>query len=149
VGIRLLGALVLAFSLAPQALRATGTGPAVYLFWSAGSSYSTSARAFLHRLQAAQPDLRLREFEVDASLANAALLGQVYARVGLSGVTAVPLIVIGHHLIVGYIDEEHTGRHIVETIAECRKAGCRDPMRALIDGTGTFDGVSLHNLPAP
>jgi hypothetical protein len=95
------------------------------------------------------PDFRFREFEVDASLPNAALLGRVYARVGLTGVTAVPLIVVGHHLIIGYIDDEHTGREIVETIAECRKVACRDPLRAIIDGAGTFDGVSLHSMRPP
>ncbi len=135
--------------IAPRGLRATELGPPVYLFWSASSSYSTNARAFLHRLKSTVPDFRLREFEVDGSLPNAALLGQVYARVGLAGVTAVPLIVVGHHLIIGYIDDEHTGSDIVETIAECRKVACRDPLRAIIDGAGTFDGVSLHTIPAP
>jgi hypothetical protein len=147
--ILLLLTFALPASIAPRDLLATEAGPPVYLFWSASSSYSINARAFLHRLEVTEPDLRLHEFEVDASLPNAALLGQVYARVGLAGVTAVPLIVIGHHLIVGYIDDEHTGRHIVETIAECRKVTCRDPLRAIIDGAGTFDGVSLHGMPRP
>ena len=140
---------VLLISIAPLTLRAAAPELTIYLFWSASSSYSTSARAFLYGLKVEQPDLQLKEFEVDASLANAALLGQVYARAGLSGITAVPLIVIGQHLIVGYIDDEHSGRHVAEIIAECRKARCPDSMRSIIDGAGTFDGVSLHYLSTP
>jgi hypothetical protein len=52
-----------------------------------------------------------------------------HARVGLAGVTAVPPIVVVHHLIVGYIDDEHTGRDIVETIAGCRKVDAATPAR--------------------
>lgn len=143
----LLGAFILALSILPLPSHAAEAEPAVYLFWSANSPYSIRARGFLQRLKADEPSLRLREFEVDGSLSNAVLLGQIYENIGLPGVAAVPLVVIGHHLIIGYIDDEHTGQEIVETIAECRKAGCRDPIRGLIDAMGAFDGVSLHPSP--
>jgi hypothetical protein len=143
----LLGAFILAISILPLPSHAAEVEPAVYLFWSASSPYSIRARGFLQRLKADEPGLRVREFEVDESLSNAVLLGQIYENIGLPGVAAVPLVVIGHHLIIGYIDDEHTGQEIVETIAECRKAACRDPIRGLIDGMGVFDGVSLHPLP--
>ncbi|MET0652148.1 MAG: hypothetical protein ABWY63_06495 [Hyphomicrobiaceae bacterium] len=139
---RLLVALLVWSMLAVPATRAQGTEPNVYFFWSASCSYSKMARAFLLDAQQKDANLTVREFEVDQSLSNTLLLGRLYEMIGLPEFWVVPVAVIGHNVVIGYIDDETTGREILGHIAECRKTGCPDAVRKLIEQPGRFDEAS-------
>ena len=56
---------------------------------------------------------------------------------------------IGSNIIIGYIDDKTTGKEIVDEIAACRKAGCRDIMRDLLDQLDGFDQAAFVGMPAP
>lgn len=133
--------------LLPPAAGATDTEPQVYFFWAASCPYSKSARSFLRNAQSKDPQLRIRDFEVDQSLPNTLLLGRVYEKIGMSGFWVVPLIVVGHQVIIGYIDDDTTGHEILGNVAACRKAGCKDAVRDLIGEPRLFDEASATRLP--
>jgi hypothetical protein len=116
--------------------------PIVYLFWSAGCQYSKAARTFLQAAQAKDAALSMRDFEVDQSVPNTRLLARLYDKIGLPETRVVPTIVIGHHVIIGYIDDDSTGREILSTLAECRKTPCKDAVRALIETQDRLDAFA-------
>jgi hypothetical protein len=53
----------------------------------------------------------------------------------------VPVVVIGHHVVIGYDGDETTGAEILSDAAECRKTGCKDAVRDLIEEEGRLDQV--------
>ena len=130
-------------------LRAEDKEPQAYFFWSQSCPYSQAARSFLQSAQRKDPSLRVRDFEVDQSPSNTLLLGKVYERIGLPEFWVVPLTVIGHHVIIGYIHDDTTGQEILDDVAKCRKAGCRDTMQDLIDAPPSVDQASAVTFAAP
>ena len=121
-------------------MRAEGAEPQIYFFWSASCPYSKAAKTFLAGAKAEDPRLRIRDFETDESLANTRLLGRLYEKIGLPPeFLVVPVVVIGHHVVIGYDRDETTGAEILRDIAECREIGCKDAVRALIEEAGHAD----------
>jgi hypothetical protein len=136
---RLFFALIVWVLLAAPATRADDTEPNVYFFWSESCPYSQMARVFLQDAQKKDTNLGIREFEVDQSLPNTILLGRLYDMIGLPDLWVVPVAVVGHNFVIGYIDDETTGQEILNHVAECRKARCPDAVRSLIEQPGRFD----------
>ena len=134
-------ALLLSMVLFAPALRAESTEPQIYFFWSASCPYSKAARTFLAAARAKHPRLRIRDFEVDESVANTRLLGRLYEKIGIPEFLVVPVVVVGHHVVIGYIDDETTGAEILSDVAECRKTGCKDAVRDLFEEEGRVDQV--------
>jgi glutaredoxin len=139
---RILAALVACMVLLGPAAGADKAQPIVYFFWSANCPYSKAARTFLQAAQANDPALHLRDFEVDQSVPNARLLGRLYDKIGLPETRVVPTIVIGHHVIVGYIDDATTGHEIVSTLQECRKTPCKDAVHELIETEDRLEAMT-------
>jgi hypothetical protein len=137
---RSLAALLFSTILIVPMLRADSTEPQVYFFWSASCPYSKAARTFLAAAQTKDPRLHVRDFEVDGSIANTRLLGRLYEKIGLTQIV-VPVVVVGHHVVIGYIDDATTGAEILGNVAECRKAGCKDAVRDLIEEEARPDQV--------
>jgi glutaredoxin len=128
-------------ALLTPAVHAESAEPQIYLFWSASCPYSKAARTFLEAAQAKDPHLRIRDFEVDESIANTTLLGRLFEKIGIRQLSLVPVVVVGHHVVIGYIDDESTGAEILRDVAECRKTGCKDTVRELIE-EGSFERVA-------
>jgi hypothetical protein len=119
-----------------------GSEPQVYFFWSASCPFSQAARAFLVGAQAKDKSLRVRDFQVDDSIANTRLLGRLYEKVGMPALWIVPVTVIGHHVVIGYIDDATTGAEILGDVAECRKTGCKDAVKDLIEEQDRLEAVA-------
>jgi hypothetical protein len=143
----LLAALVACSVLLGPADSAERTEPVVYFFWSASCPYSKAARTFLEAAKAKDTALRIRDFEVDQSVANTRLLGRLFDEIGLPETRVIPTIVIGHHVIVGYIDDDTTGRDILSTVEECRKTACKDAVHELIETQDHLE-AGIGSVPA-
>jgi hypothetical protein len=141
---RTLAALLLSMVLFGPALRAEGTEPQIYFFWSVSCPYSKAARTFLTAAQVKDPRLRIRDFEVDESAANTRLLGRLYEKIGMPAFWVVPVVVVGHHVVIGYDGDETTGAEILSDIGECRNTGCKDAVHDLIEEEGRFDEVAAR-----
>ena len=135
---RTLAASLFSMVLFAPTLRAESAEPVIYFFWSASCPYANAARTFLAAAQAKDPGLRIRDFEVDESVANTRLLGRLYEKIGLPEFAVVPVVVVGHHVVIGYIDDKTTGAEILSDVAECRKTECKD---AVIEREGRLDEV--------
>lgn len=144
---RILAALLACMVLLGPAAGADKGDPVVYFFWSATCPYSKAARTFLLAAQAKDAALSVRGFEIDRSLSNTRLLGRLYDKIGLPEAPVVPTIVIGHHVIVGYIDDASTGAEILSTLAECRKTACKDAIRELLRTEGQLEASTGITLP--
>jgi glutaredoxin len=138
---RILAALLSSMLLFAPPLWAEGTEPQIYFFWSASCPYSKAARTFLAGAQAKDPRLRMRDFEVDESLGNRRLLGRLYEKIGIPEFLVVPVVVVGHHVVVGYINDETTGAEILSDVAECRTTGCKDAVLELIEDENRIEQV--------
>jgi hypothetical protein len=138
---RTFAALILWLALFAPALRAESTEPEIYFFWSASCPYSKAARTFLAAAQVKDPRLRIRDFEVDESTASMRLLGRLYEKIGMPAFWVVPVVVVGHHVVIGYDDDETTGAEILSDVAECRKTGCKDAVRDLNEEEGRLNQV--------
>jgi hypothetical protein len=124
---------ILALLMAPSVARsaeAPRQEPQVYYFWTADCPGCDAARAFLERARTADPQIGLRDFDVEASLANATLFSRVYERIGLPEFNIVPLIVVGTHVVIGFDDE--AGQQILAHIRDCRERECHDVVEDLI-----------------
>jgi glutaredoxin len=135
-------AFVLLMSLPWRASYAQSAEPPIYLFYSASCPYSQAMRALLQSAQRQDKQLRIKEFEVDGSPRNMELLAKVYEQIGMPDVLLVPLVVIGTYAVVGYADEATTRTEILRAIEECRKQGCPDGLRELIDSQRGIEGAS-------
>lgn len=111
--------------LAALALPAAAAGVDVYLFWRTGCPHCEREIAFVERLSAANPDIRIHKYEVSRDRANAALMIEAAGRLGVEA-GSVPLTVIGGRAWVGYLDDASTGREIAARIDECLAGGCPD-----------------------
>ena len=125
-------AVLMIVALAGQ-VSASAAEPRVYLFWGASCPHSQAARSFLLKQRERDPNLQLLELETEGSLINAVLLSKLLAKIGLPELTVVPTVVVGSSITIGYIDDAITGQEIMDTIAACRKDGCRDVIEQLID----------------
>jgi hypothetical protein len=136
-------AVLALFAATPAATAAASDAePVIYIFWSASCPVSKAAMAHLHNVGSEDPDLRVRDFEVDHEADNMSLLRRVYEALGLPGLTLVPLIIVGPDVIIGYSDDQSAGQEILNLIAGCRRERCRDIMRDLIGPPATADAPS-------
>ncbi|OGA60889.1 MAG: hypothetical protein A3G81_24255 [Betaproteobacteria bacterium RIFCSPLOWO2_12_FULL_65_14] len=75
----------------------------VHLFWREGCPHCEREIAFLERLSAANPDIRIHKYEVSRDRANAALMIEAAGRLGVEA-GSVPLTVILLGLLAGMKD---------------------------------------------
>lgn len=107
--------------------------PRVYLFWARSCTYSQAAQTFLLKQQERDPSMKLVSFETEGSLFHSVLLARLFDKIGLSGFTAVPSVVVGTSITIGFIDDATTGKEVMDNLATCRKKGCRDVVEGLLE----------------
>jgi hypothetical protein len=123
--------------------------PRVYLFWAQSCPYSQAARAFLLKKQEDDPKMKLVAFETEGSLFHSVLLAKLFEKIGLPGLTAVPSIVIGTSITIGFIDDATTGKEVMGNLATCRKNGCSDVVESVIeemDGPEQAASLTRHEV---
>lgn len=114
-------------------------GADVYLFWRSGCPHCEREIAFLKKLEAEQPALRVRYFNVWAGAGQRALLRRVGVALK-SDVSAVPFTVVGDQVWVGYLDDRTTGAQIRQRALECLAGACPDSVRGLLAGSDVASG---------
>jgi hypothetical protein len=57
----------------------------------------------------------------------------------------VPVVVVGRYVVIGYTDDEATGAEILKDAAGCRKAGCKDAVRDLMEEDARLDHGYLQS----
>jgi hypothetical protein len=118
----------LAVLLAIVGLPAAAAPVDVYLFWRVGCPHCEREIAFLDRLAAGNPEVRVHKLEVSHSRANARAMVETAGRLGVEA-GSVPLTVIGSLAWVGYDEDSTTGREIATHVAACMESGCPTVVR--------------------
>jgi len=142
---RLFMAIVCACMMLPPARVEADHELTVYFFWAGDCPYCALAQTFLDHAWIEDPRIQIRDFEVENSLANAILFTRVYERIGMTGLSAVPLMVVGPHVYVGF--DEESGREILQQMKNCRQTGCADIVHDLIREPSDLDQAVAHFIP--
>lgn len=119
----------------------------VYFFWRTGCPHCEREQAFLARLQAEHPSLRVHAFNIWEQPAHRTLLQRVGAVLGADA-SAVPLTVVGGQAFSGYLSDATTGREIELRVLECLVRDCADPVAALL-GAGPSPRAAVAPEQAP
>lgn len=105
----------------------------VHLFWAEGCPHCERAIDYLKRLEGEEPRLRAHYLELSRDAANQAAFTAVVERIKLEE-PAVPLIVVGESVMVGYATDESSGAELRRRIDECLAQGCPDMVGQLAQG---------------
>lgn len=103
----------------------------IHVFWSIGCPHCHRAIAFLERLAAEEPGLRLRRHEVENDPAAQRLFVTLIERHGLP--PAVPTILVGPRVFTGFL-EGGSEAPIRAAIAACRAGPCPELIEERIRG---------------
>jgi glutaredoxin len=108
-----------------------GSPVAVHLFWSETCPHCSKAKAFLEQLARRDPGIALdaRELSGDRNAEMAFVALSLHFGVDPP---AVPLVVVGERVFVGYDEDETTGAAIAEAIAGCLEYPCADEAAVVI-----------------
>lgn len=134
---------VLASLLASPMFATAAEGVDIYLFWRPGCPHCEREIAFLQKLEAEQPALRVHYFNLRESTANRELFRRAGQAFG-AGVSSVPFTVIGERAWAGYVDDATTGAALRAQALRCAADGCPDRMRALLYESGAAAGAPVN-----
>lgn len=100
----------------------------LYLFWGEGCPHCKKEKEFLQKLVQTNEDVQLHDFEVYKNPENQIKLQEAAKKLNTE-VNGVPFLVIGDKYIVGYANDETTGKEIVRIIEDVRKRDCPDILK--------------------
>jgi len=101
----------------------------VYFFWGIGCPHCTKEEVFLEKLKEKYPQLNVKSYEVRHNQENAKFYIQMAEAYGIK-TAAVPAIFIGNfEPLIGYLNDEVTGRTIEERLRYCIEHTCPDPLK--------------------
>lgn len=147
VVLALFAVAILCLGIAPQAALASDREPRVYFFWASGCPGCEEVKSFLDKARKDDPKIELRDFNVESSLGNAMLFDRIYELIGMPGFGALPLVIIGTHVVIGYDNEG--GSEILNHIRDCRQRECRDIVETLLGELGEAEQASRCAQTSP
>lgn len=103
----------------------------VYAFVANGCPHCEKALAFLGREAAQRAGVRVHALELTRGARNVDVLVAVARKLGVDD-SAVPFIVIGERVFVGYLDDRTSGAALRGQIDACLAHGCRDIVGPLL-----------------
>lgn len=95
------------------------------LFWGDGCPHCAKEEQFLEKLTKKYPDLTISRFEVWKDSGNRKILEAVAKRLDTSA-AGVPFTVVGEKYVVGYFDDDSTGREIENLVIQCQITPCQN-----------------------
>jgi thiol-disulfide isomerase/thioredoxin len=102
-----------------------------YLFWGEGCGVCEKEMKFLVKLQGKYVGLEVKTFEVWHNQSNLMLFEDMCKAYGLDRIPGVPTLFIGENFVIGYRDDETTGKWIEELVKQCFSQGCPNPAEKL------------------
>lgn len=93
-------------------------GGNVYFFWGEGCPHCAKEKPFLQSLQEKYEGVNVYDFEVWNSAENRELMIKVGSELN-ANVSGVPFTVVGNQYVVGYLNDETTGKQIEGMLQNC------------------------------
>lgn len=105
----------------------------VYFFYGKTCPHCHKASRFLSELKQKYPLLEINAYEVFSDKENAGLLGRFLAACGKEKIARVPAAFIAGEAVIGFLNNETTGKFIEEKVKECLDKGCVDSLKNMED----------------
>lgn len=125
----------------------------VYLFWTETCPHCAKARKFLDMLSLRTPGIEIHALELSSDARHERAFAALSKHFAIDP-PAVPLIIIGDKVVVGYDEDATTGAEIEASIAACRSKACADIAGAYVRGThpavadgGATDATDIGREP--
>lgn len=112
----------------------------VYVFWRVGCPHCENAMALLDRLEDQGEPFRQQRFEIGSDARSRELFQRIAIHFNLER-PAVPLVVVGDRVFVGYLNDRATGSAYLGAIRDCVSKGCIDRVQALTHAPGASVGT--------
>jgi glutaredoxin-related protein len=136
-----LGFYLFGLVLPVQALEKKAT---LYFFYSQTCPHCAEEKIFLEKMAPQYPELEIKKFDLTASQENLSLFKKVGEKFDSPGY--VPFTVVGEDHIVGFLNEEITGKEI-EKMVECAlETGCQDLIENIISSKPP-QGIEKQSIP--
>lgn len=120
---------------------AEGFTVTLQLFWAIGCPHCEKEQVFLKTVASTYPNIRIEEYEITKNPDNLQLLRATQQRLQIS-VSGVPLTVVGDKYVVGYQDDETTGKEIIHLIEGAKRA----PQTIAVPFAGSLE-IQKFSLP--
>lgn len=118
----------------------------LYFFWSKGCSHCAKEKVFLEKLGQKYPQLIIKDFEISSSQENIRLL-QKAGKKFKADVSGVPFTAVGENYVIGFLDEQTSGRQIEEAVICAIENKCPDIIASLIDSPEAQKSKSEKFMP--
>lgn len=105
--------------------------PRVHYFGASGCDFCENGKDFLQRWAREDPGLLVSTYDIVANSDHALLFVRLTHAMGIDD-TVVPMTIIGHHVLLGFQDDETTGQMIREIVGQCRQVACPDVVTPFI-----------------
>ncbi|MBU1255781.1 hypothetical protein KKH35_02835 [Patescibacteria group bacterium] len=103
----------------------------IYFFYGSTCPHCKKAEVFLKDLQERYPSIKMNAYEVYSNKDNAKLLLEFLKSCEEEEVVMVPAIFIGDKAIIGYLNDEITGKTIEKAVENCLIEVCVNPLEKL------------------
>ncbi len=103
----------------------------IHFFYGSTCPHCKKPAVFLKDLQERYPSIKINTYEVYSNKDNAKLLLEFLKSCGEEEVVRVPAIFIGDEAIIGYLNDETTGKAIEEAVLNCLTKECFNPLEKL------------------
>ncbi|MGB9726689.1 MAG: hypothetical protein ACPLXB_01170 [Minisyncoccia bacterium] len=136
-------ALIFSFFSPYSSVRAQEKEVNLYFFWGQGCPHCNKEKPFLDNLKQKYPQLHVYDFEVWYNSKNRNLLIEV-GKTLKADVSGVPFTVINDQPIIGYYNDETTGKQIEDLVIQCLNSSCNDSIKNII-----FSQVPITSTTKP
>jgi len=102
-----------------------------YLFWGDGCPHCAKEKAFLSKIMADYPNVKLNTYEIYYNQSNVALMQNVAQKLDIN-TSGVPFLIIGDKSFVGY-SEGVTDNEIKKQIIKCSESSCSDSVASIVN----------------
>jgi glutaredoxin len=109
----------------------SGPSVAIYLFWTGTCPHCTKAREYLTHLAGREAQVQLHSFELNGNATHESAFIALSQHFRVEPL-AVPLILVGEKVFVGYGDDATSGFEIEAEVERCLTTPCRDLARPII-----------------
>ena len=132
----------------PPYARAANKAVTIYLFWTEYCPHCAHEKEFLGRLQRTDKNIKVVALEVSTSRENLELLKKVGKSLHVD-IPGVPFTVIGDQYVVGWQEDETTGRVLEKAIQEVRDREVPDLVAKLLAAVAPAPPALMDKKPIP
>lgn len=109
----------------------TEQGVNLYFFWSNGCPHCEKEKKFLKEIELKYPQIAIFDFEVSRNKENIKLLENIGNELKVD-IKGVPFTVVGKKYLIGWFDEEISGKQLEDSIICAVDNGCEDVIENLL-----------------